>query len=444
MADFLSAVRTIYASTMSEEALTYRAQRGMLGYDEQMALLVQRVSGSVYDRFFYPHVAGVGLSFNPYVWSKDIDPLAGVLRLVFALGTRAVERHDDDYTRVVSLNAPGKKLDSNFDETIQYSQKKVDVLDLEENRLLTKSFSEVAERSPNLPIELLASRNEAAPRQSGRFPAKDIFLHAVTFDGLLGKTRFVDDMRDMLKTLHTAYEYPVDVEFTANLVDDKQYKINLLQCRPFQYKGGGTAPKIPEHISEESLVLETQGAVIGQSREVEVDRIIYVVPSEYSQLTMSDRYSVARLIGEISHIEEAMGAMTIMLLGPGRWGTTTPSLGVPIRFSEINTVSILCEIVTMREGLIPDVSLGTHLFSEMVEMDILYLALFPSKEGNFLNHEFFDKAPNKLTKLLPRAAKWAQTVRVINIADLKGHDVMKLNANAIEQRVVCYLDNIDK
>jgi hypothetical protein len=49
-----------------------------------------------------------------------------------------------------------------------------------------------------------------------------------------------------------------------------------------------------------------------------------------------------------------------MLLGPGRWGTASPDLGVPVQFAEINHVSVLCEIVTMRENLIPDVSLGTH------------------------------------------------------------------------------------
>jgi len=439
--DFLSAVRTIYASAMSEEALTYRAQRGMLEHDEQMALLIQRVSGAIHDRFFYPQVAGVGLSFNPYVWSKYIDPKAGVIRLVFALGTRAVERHDDDYTRVVALNAPEKKIDSNYDETIQYSQKKVDVLDLEANHLLSKSFSEVVRQSPDLPIEMFASRSKPARDAARRSAPKDVSHYVLTFEGLLGSTHFVEDMREMLKTLQTAYDYPVDVEFTANLVDDSRCKINLLQCRPFQYKGGGTAPKIPERIPKECLVLEAQGAVIGQSREVDVDRLIYVVPSEYGRLTVADRYSVARLIGEITHLEKAESPATVMLLGPGRWGTTTPFLGVPIHFSEINTVSILCEIVAMREGLIPDVSLGTHLFSEMVEMDILYLALFPSKEDNFLNCEFFEKAPNRLTELLPRAAKWAHIVRVIDIADLKSGHIMKLNANALEQRVVCYLDN---
>jgi hypothetical protein len=90
--DFLAAVRAVYASTMSEGALRYRAQRRLLDRDEQMALLVMRVSGEMYERIFLPHVAGVGLSFNPYAWSEHIDPKAGVVRLVFGLGTRAVDR----------------------------------------------------------------------------------------------------------------------------------------------------------------------------------------------------------------------------------------------------------------------------------------------------------------------------------------------------------------
>jgi len=83
--DFLSAVRTVYASTMSEKALRYREQRGLLHHDEQMALLVMRVSGAMHGRYYYPQAAGVGFSFNPYVWNESIDPKAGVLRLVFGL-----------------------------------------------------------------------------------------------------------------------------------------------------------------------------------------------------------------------------------------------------------------------------------------------------------------------------------------------------------------------
>ena len=164
--DFLSAVRTIYASTMSERALTYRAQRGLLDRDEQMALLVQRVSGSLHGSLFYPQVAGVGFSFNPYVWNEQIDPKAGMLRLVFGLGTRAVDRSDDDYTRVVALNAPQLRPEANFDEVRQYSQRRVDVLDLQANQLVSATFPEVARQSSDLPLEMFASQDGELVRRA--------------------------------------------------------------------------------------------------------------------------------------------------------------------------------------------------------------------------------------------------------------------------------------
>ena len=163
--DFMSAVKTIYASTMSEKALRYRAQRGLLDRDEQMPLLVQRVSGTRYGNAFFPQVAGVGLSINPYVWSKTIDPTAGMVRLVFGLGTRAVDRSDDDYTRVVALNDPQRRPESDIDEVRQFSQHRVDVIDLEANQVVSWDFSEIVERSPGLPVSVFASQDHEMARR---------------------------------------------------------------------------------------------------------------------------------------------------------------------------------------------------------------------------------------------------------------------------------------
>ena len=226
--DFLSAVKTIYASTMSEKALHYRAQRGLLDQDEQMSLLVQRVSGVRYGGLFYPQVAGVGLSRNPYVWNKCIDPKAGVVRLVFGLGTRAVDRSDDDYTRIVALNAPERRPESDVDEVRQFSQRKVDVIDLEANQLASREFTEVAELSPRLPVHVFASTNGAIARRAEENPTPGGRPSVLTFEHLLSRTSFVDDMRRMLDTLEDAYDYPVDMEFTANFFDHEQYKINLV------------------------------------------------------------------------------------------------------------------------------------------------------------------------------------------------------------------------
>ena len=130
-----------------------------------------------------------------------------------------------------------------------------------------------------------------------------------------------------------------------------------------------------------------------------------------------------------------------MLIGPGRWGTTTPSLGVPVSFAEIDTVSVLCEIVAMREDLVPDVSLGTHFFNDLVEMDMLYLALFPGRKGNSWNEAFFEQSPNRLAELLPGEAKWSHVVRVIDMPlGSHGGAALTLNANALTQQVVCYLE----
>lgn len=441
--DLLSAVRTIYASTMSERALNYRARRGMLDRDEQMALLVQRVSGVQQGSLFYPHVAGVGLSFNPYVWSEQIDPGAGLVRLVMGLGTRAVDRSDDDYTRVVSLSDPERRPESNFDSVRQYSQKRIDALDLEANQLTTRQFAELARESPALPLQLVASVDDELERRARERGLRDVFPWVLTFERLLRETPFVDDMREMLHTLQQAYDYPVDVEFTLNAVGADRYKINLLQCRPFQVREAGTIPNPPAVIEPERLVLEAHGAVIGHSRIGTIERIVYVVPGAYAQLSLADRHRVARLVGQVMRMRGSEAERQILLIGPGRWGTGSPELGVPVRFAEINNAAVLCEIVAMHEGLIPDVSLGTHFFSDLVETDILYLAIFPQRQDNRLNEALLERQPNRLPEILPPAAEWSHCLRVIDLPNAATPSVLRINANTLQQRVFCYLEASD-
>lgn len=441
--DFMSAVKTIYASSMSEKALRYRAQRGLLDRDEQMSLLVQRVSGRQYGGLFFPQVAGVALSVNPYVWNKCIDPSAGMVRLVFGLGTRAVDRSDDDYTRVVALNEPQRRPESAAEAIRQYSQRRVDVIDLNANQLVSSEFSRVLSQCEELEPYLFATedRELAQIAADSNLPSSSAWL--LTFDNLLTETPFVDDMRQMLSVLQQAYEYPVDLEFTANFLSENRYQINLVQCRPLQVASGGTASGMPEQLDPSDIVLEAAGAVVGPSRLVNVDRLVYVVPSLYGQLANQDRYAVARLIGKLLHLEPS-GTRSILLVGPGRWGTTTPSLGVPVAFAEIDTTSILCEVVAMRADLTPDVSLGTHFFNDIVESDILYLALFPNREDNRLNQAFLEEGPNRLTDLLPSAEKWSHLVRVLDFPlSTDPGTTMKLAADSLEQRVIGYLEHRD-
>lgn len=434
--EFINAVRFIYASSMSEKALAYRAQRSVLDQDEQMALLVQRVSGRPYGKFFLPHLAGVGLSYNPYVWDEGINPEAGALRLVFGLGTRAVNRSDDDYTRLVALNAPGKYPQAGFDEVARYAQKKVDILDLDENFLTSSYFTDIVEQSKELPVELFASIDREMERSLKNKRAARPWV--LTFDKIFSGTTFIEDMREMLEILKKAYGSHVDIEFTANFLDKCTYKINLLQCRPLQIEKEISIELPTISIQKDNLILQAKSGIIGRSKRLSIDRIIYVEPLAYGNLPERDRYSVARLIGKLTHLEENAKAKSIMLLGPGRWGTSTPSLGVPISFAEINTVSVLCEIDIMREGLTADLSLGTHFFGDLVEMGILYIGFFSNKKENVLNKEFLNHSKNYLKEVLPKASQWSQVIRVIEASD---EQKILLSADVMKQNAVLYIDN---
>lgn len=430
---FMAAVRHVYASTLSQEALAYRTQRGLLDHDEQMSLLIQRVSGALYGDNYFPQIAGVGFSFNPYVWNEDIDPEAGMLRLVFGLGTRAVDRISSDYTRLIALNAPSKQPEGGGAEGIRFSQRDVDLLDLPQNKLTAKEFNSVIEGIPQeaLALELYADKIPSATTD---------FRH-LTFHKLVEDTPFVVTMRDILRTLQDAYEYPVDIEFTTNFMPSGDFRINVVQCRPFQVRVTGEAAGMsaPSVVSRQDVLMESNGPVIGQSAAIRVDRLIYVVPAVYGKMSESARYSVARTIGKLNRLKGADTVPVVMLAGPGRWATSTPSLGIPVSFAEINSASVICEIAAMHEGLVPDVSLGTHFFNDLVELNMLYFAVAPDKKGHQLNQERLLSLPNRLTTLLPEASAMEQAVRVVDAKDIPGGLHLNLHADTVKQKVVCYL-----
>mgnify|MGYP006967018462 FL=1 len=116
-----------------------------------------------------------------------------------------------------------------------------------------------------------------------------------------------------------------------------------------------------------------------------------------------------------------------------------PSLGVPVKFREINTVSVLCEIVEMNVNLIPDVSLGTHFFNDIVEFKLLYLALFPHRGEDVLNRPLLESMSNRLFDLSPGDSKWSDAVKVIDARDMPPGKVLFINANTLTQRARCYI-----
>lgn len=386
---FEDAVRRVYASTMGEDALNYRLKRNLADNDEQMALLVQRVSGDYHGKYFFPTLAGVGNSSNLYVWDKEIDPDAGMLRLVFGLGTRAVDRVSEDYPRIVSLDKPLLRPVSQ-EEIGQYSQHFVDLLNLEENCVSAELFSDLVNTNPDMDVSLFAGLDSEAyerMKSTGKTEKKPYIL---TFDKLLSETGFAEYMRNMLSCLEEKYEYPVDTEFTVNFTKDNKFLVNLLQCRPLQTRGLGKTIQFPEDPDPEKTIFRLNGDFMGGNVRLDIDRIVYVDPGKYAGLSESEKYGLARSLGKINR-EIGNGDSTAMLVVPGRLGSTTPSMGVPVNFSEISNFAVVCEMEFVSANLAPELSYGSHFFQDLVESEIFYVGIFPDKKGNYCNFEFLEK-----------------------------------------------------
>jgi hypothetical protein len=432
-AQFEQTVRKVYASTMNEDALTYRLQRGLDQQDEQMALLVQRVSGSYRRSYFFPDLAGVGVSHNTFVWKSDLDPKAGMLRLVFGLGTRAVNRVEDDYPRIIALDAPLLRPLGGMDDVRRFSQHQVDLLDIKENAFVTVPLQDVLGENLEFKLDLVAvpdSQLTARARELG--DSRQYWL--LTFEKLLMETGFVRDMQQILKTLEENYQYPVDIEFTVNFTKDGKYVINLLQCRPLQTKGQQPRVEIPSHIEQDKILFQCQGYFMGGNIAQNVKRVIYVQPQGYESLPLAQKYDIARLVGALNRQIANREQLPTLLLGPGRWGTTTPSLGVPVSFSEINNVTILGEIAYEGGNLMPELSFGTHFFQDLVESDIFYVAIFPRHNNFVFNDGPLERMPNLLEEILPEKARYKDVVRVCDICDGQ----LQVMADIVSQKAVCF------
>ena len=411
--EFEKAIKTVYASTMSLSALDYRKRRGLDKRDEQMALLIQRVSGSYYGPYYMPCAAGVGYSYSPYRIMKDTDPSAGMLRLVMGLGTSAVDRTEGSYPRIVNLDMPEKTSYSSSADKHRFSQGKAEVISMTEQKLVRLPFDKIAPDIPQYLEKILLEHDydaEYALHESGR--PRDVKF--ISCKGLVANQTLMEQMKRMLRCIQDEYDYPVDTEFTINISESGEYSVDLLQCRPLQIQKGKTGTMVPADIPESRILLESRGASMGMSKASELDLIVYVDPVKYYEMPYKDKDSVARLIGRINWHYRDLGKH-MMLIVPGRVGTSSPELGVPTAFSDISAFEIVCETEESGAGYNPELSYGSHIFQDLVEAEILYTAVFHSEKTLHFAPEKLKNCP-ELTGQFENGAVLSDIVHVYDVS----------------------------
>lgn len=387
--ELIHAIKRVYASTFSANARAYRKRHGLDWRKEKMAILVQNMIGSQYSHgLFYPLVGGVAFSINYYPWTSRLKPDDGIVRLVVGTGTRAVGR---EYARVYSPKAPGLRPEGSDVRTIiQASQETVDVLDMEAGHLSQRKLNDL---SNPLLAKICSIATEDGTLQDplstmavvgakGRLIAS--FSRLIEGQTLMPFTPLV---KETLAALEELLEYPIDIEFAIDFSSPEalQYDAPLffiLQVRPLGGRPEHREIPIPK-IQPDRIILDC-GSVLGNGRLKHLRHLVYVDPSTYC---WNRAYEIARTVGSINRGLEERNEPYI-LMGPGRWASSNPQLGVPVQYNEIAGASAIVEMATVNFS--PELSYGTHFYAEMVISDVLYLPFYHEK-GDYLNRDLLER-----------------------------------------------------
>jgi len=443
--DLTQAIQRVYASIFNPDALLYRRDKGIQDYDERMAILIQVVQGEKFGRYFLPQGAGVAFSRNLFRWSPLIRREDGFMRLVWGLGTRAVERVGNDYPRMVALSHPTLHPEASPKMIHRYSQHYVDLIDLEANAFKTLPVHDVL--TPKYPaIRYIAEQDQEGylvPLRSAMFGGKSDQL-VLTYDELFRQTPLAERMRSILQLLEKHYKSPVDTEFTISLDISTGSKparpklgvnICLLQCRP-QSHLKETPVQLPQALYPEDIIFSTRrmvphGTVSG------IQYVLFVVPEDYYVLpTSAARSELSRVI---SRLNNELEGRRFICVGPGRWGTTNPDLGVNVGYSDVYNTRALVEVTGSGIGPAPDPSFGTHFFQDLVEASIYPLAIYLNDEDVVFNRDFFYSTPNRLLDILPRERKFADCLHLIEVSSYRPGHHLDLVMDDDQGRAVAYL-----
>jgi hypothetical protein len=172
--------------------------------------------------------------------------------------------------------------------------------------------------------------------------------------------------------------------------------------------------ELPRELPKENIIFRTHGP-LSDGRVNGLEYLVYIHPEAYHALATGRKNELARLIG---HINARLAGKAFMLMGPGRWGSVNPDLGIPVTYADIYNARALVEIVS--DGSFIEPSYGTHFFQDLVEARIAILALHLDHPETEVNDRLVHQAPNAFSHLLPAQPDWEDVVRVIHLPQATG------------------------
>lgn len=374
LARLCDAIRMVYASTYHADAKAYIASTPNRLEEERMAVVIQQVAGTVHGRYLYPDFAGVGRSLNFYPM-PGMKPEEGIASVALGLGKTVV---DGGRCARFCPGQPSRPLQwFSPEDVVENAQREFLALDLEGGdqdpsrggmlNLATLGLETALEHGTLYPVGGVYSRDDNAIHDGVSRPGVKLVTMAGVFKGTVFPLGEVLTL--LLKAGEAANSCPVEMEFAVNLSRDpaRPHEFSFLQIRPMVM--GTDAQDIPMEGLDPADALCTARMAMGNGFLEGIRDIVYVRPEAF------ERRLSQTVAGEVGELNRRLKAerRPYLLLGPGRWGSADPWLGIPVAWNQISGVK--CIVETDLGDMHVDPSQGSHFFQNIMAFGIGYLTL---------------------------------------------------------------------
>jgi len=384
------AIKEVYASVYYKGSKAYMTATANVIDEEKMGIILQEVCGSRHGEIYYPTLSGVARSINYYpIGSEKAED--GIVNIAFGLGKMIVEgglslRFSPKYPRkILQLSSP--------EAALRDSQKEFYALDLNINSFVPSTDDgvnilkiDIKDLENDIALKYIAStydRNNNVLRDGISFPGKRV----ITFSNILQHKTF--PLAEILSTLleigQEEMNNPIEIEFAANLeTPHGTPKIfDFLQIRPIVHSEEAHNINL-DHIKEEETIIYSESA-LGNGLFKGIYDLVYVKPESFNAV---NNKSVAVEIEKINSLFVKQGKGYI-LIGPGRWGSTDPWLGIPLKWPQISAARIIIESGLKNYRIDP--SQGTHFFQNLTSFRVGYFTINPYIKEGYYDVDFLNK-----------------------------------------------------
>ncbi|MFA6758906.1 MAG: PEP/pyruvate-binding domain-containing protein [Bacteroidales bacterium] len=370
------AIKSVYASIYFSSSRAYLNATANLLSEEKMAVVLQDVIGTEDNGYFFPTISGVARSVNYYPIGSE-KPNEGIANIAFGLGKLVVE---GGKTLRFSPSHPKHILQLSTPElSLKETQNTMYALDLKPEEFKTSLNDSINLKKFNInDVKHFRNLNYVASTwdmQSERIvdsnmePGRKVitFAHILKHDIM----PLAEILKDLLKICHKEMNSAVEIEFAVNMdVDPGEDRIfSLLQIRPITNNNDNRSLNWKEINRENAIIYAQKALGIGSIEEIK--DIIYIRSSNF------DKSRTKEIVEELNSINTKMkeSGHHYVLVGPGRWGSSDPWLGIPIKWPDISESKVIVECGLENFRIEP--SQGTHFFQNLTSFGVGYLTINP-------------------------------------------------------------------